>query len=210
MRLFILLTTQNISPAKGQKSNVVESSIRRIKLLWRTAFKDVRKLTRMTVLDMDFLLNSICSDLSRIPLNPEVSNIAPSDFLVGYKSVPMTISLAGRNQAEKTMCNIRKGYEMMCKFYKELQYVPPYLWQAKGAGKLRRSVQLNDIVYIESLNRLGQVFKTASNQLKVGHKDELNSYHHNWFPKSSLTLMPAGSLLYSGPPPRHWDQISGQ
>ena len=47
------------------------------------------------------------------------------------------------------------------------------------AGILRREIQLNDIVYIESLNILGQVIQTARNQLKIAYKDGLNSYHDN-------------------------------
>ena len=45
VRLFVLLSSQNISPSGGQRSNIVESSIKRIKKLWGSAFRDLSKLT---------------------------------------------------------------------------------------------------------------------------------------------------------------------
>ena len=85
MSLLILLRLQTTSPAGGQKSNPAEPSIRRLKSLWRSLYKDVKAMSGLSLLDLDILINCTCADLNRVPLNPTVTNIAPIYFALGYK-----------------------------------------------------------------------------------------------------------------------------
>ena len=183
----------------------MSSRIKRVKKLWQSAFKSLSKLTGFTILDLDFCLNSLCRDLNRVPLDPNISSICPADFLIGYKSLPVNIAIQGRSQSEAVMRKIRESYDALAQFYQDTRLLSPYLWQAKKHGRLCKAIRINDIVYINKLNRLGQVIKIGENQPRLMFEDTSNNTHQDWFPKSELTLILGGTTLDQGTIPKAMD-----
>ena len=185
---------QIVSPSGGQKSNPAEPSIRRIKGLWKSIFKDPRAIKGLTFLQLDFLLNACCADLTTIPLNPTVSALSPSDFQMGYKQLPLNIDMQG-NAGKRAMETLKNGYAELCKRYKFSHLTCPYLWTKRQSGRLRRKVSVGDLAYIQKIERMGKIVNTRRNQVEVYFRDASNSPHRIWYPKDSLTLMAKGSQL---------------
>ena len=156
MRFLILLKMQLVSPSGGQKSNPAEPSICRIKGLWKSLYRDIKAIKGLTLFQLDFLINCSCSDLNTIPLNPTVSPLAPVDFQLGYKQIPLSITMGG-NAASKAMDKVRKGYEELCSRYRKSHILCPYLFTRRGSGRLQRKVTIGDLVFIHKVNRIGKV-----------------------------------------------------
>merc|ERR1711888_110766 len=61
MRLFIMLKTIKRSGAKGQHSNVIESSVKRLKKLWDTSDKFISRLEGYSMQELEYMLEMLCS-----------------------------------------------------------------------------------------------------------------------------------------------------
>ena len=60
---------------------------------------------------------------------------------------------------------------------------------------MRKQVRVHDVVFIARLNKMGQVHKLASSQLKVIYRDQNNHLIADWFPKRDLGVITTGSAL---------------
>ena len=78
-----MLRTIKKSGSKGQYSNVVESSVKRLKQLWKTSRAFLEKLQGYSMTELDYMLELMCSSLNNQPLDPEQSDVCPGDFLSG-------------------------------------------------------------------------------------------------------------------------------
>ena len=195
MRLLIVLRMQFISPAGGQKSNPAEPSIRRLKNLWKSLYRDIKAISGLSLLELGFLINCSCADLNCVPLNPTVSNIAPIDFALGYKQIPLNITMEGTRAASKAMDKLKQGYQELCARYKKSYLIRPYLWTRRKSGKLQRKVTSGDLVFVHEVNRIGQVTTLSRNQLKVHYKDSAGVSHEECYPKATLALLVRGNQL---------------
>ena len=122
-------------------------------------------------MDFDFLLHYLVTDLNHVPLDPNISGTAPRDFLLGYRSLPTSMTYHDRPGNKVIMQKIYDGYSKVNEVYKSCKKLSPYLWKTKKNGDVKQNVQQNDIVYIRNLDRLGIVQQLADTQLKILYKD---------------------------------------
>ena len=115
LRLFLMLRTIKKSGSKGQYSNVVESSVKCLKQLWKTSRAFLEKLQGYSMTELDYMLELMCSSLNNQPLDPEQSDICPGDFLSGYRAIPMMFVYHDARSIKKSFDKIKKGYEEMKK-----------------------------------------------------------------------------------------------
>ena len=106
MRLLVLLNSLNISALRGQRSNMVKLFVRRLKTLWKTGTNTLGDLKSFTLLDLDFVLHALNTDLNLVPLDPEVSNMTPKDFLLGYKAIPVKMAFHDKNKNSIILQNL--------------------------------------------------------------------------------------------------------
>ena len=59
LRLFIMLETIKRSGAKGQHSNIVEASVKRLKKLWDTTDKFIKGLEGFSMQELEFMLETL-------------------------------------------------------------------------------------------------------------------------------------------------------
>ena len=116
IRLFLMLQSIKRSGAKEQHSNVVESSIIRLKKLWRSSQKFLPKLEGYSQWELDFMLELLCSTLNNQPLDPEQTQICPGDFLSGYRAIPLPLQY---HDTKRNFEKIREGYEELRKHKRE-------------------------------------------------------------------------------------------
>ena len=184
---------KSISPAGGQNSNPSELTIWRLNILLKGVFRDLKTIEGISLLELDFLLNSATADLNMFPLNPSVSNLAPKDFRIGHTQVSLTISMEGTRAAEKTMINVREGYTKLCNRFKRSHLVHP-----RSSGKLVRKAVEGDLVFIVKFLKNWKVTGVEGNKLHVMYRDTNGSKHEDWHKKDGLTLIQKGNRLTHG------------
>ena len=111
------------------------------------------------------MFHAMTMDLNCIPLDPEISNMSPKDFLLGYKAIPIKISFHEKAKNSIIVQKLYDSFQRMNDTYKAIKSLSPYLWRTKRSGDIRRNIQVNDIVYLRGLDKLGVVLKLAESQL---------------------------------------------
>ena len=195
LRLLVLLNTIHISASRGQRSNTVECFVHRLKLLWKSGQKSLGDMRGYTLMDFDFLLHCLVTDLNTVLLDPTISGTAPRDFLLGYRSLPTSMTYHDRPRNKVIMQKIYDGYSKVNEVYKNCKKLSPYLWRTKKNGQIKQNVQQNDIVYIKNLDRLGVVQQLADTQLKILYKDSAGHLQRDWLLKDDLRFIVAATPL---------------
>ena len=83
----------------------------------------------------------------------------------------------------------------MNKLYRATKLLSPYLWRTKRPRDIRKNIQVNDIVYLRDMDRLGVVIKLAESQLYVLYKDGGGTLRKDWLLKSALNYIATGNYL---------------
>ena len=164
-------------------------------MLWKSGQRALGDMKGYTVMDLDFVLHCMCTDLNTVPLDPNISSTAPRDFQLGYKCLPTSITFHDRSRNNVIMQKMHDSYMRACK------KLSPYLWMTKRNGHVRQNVQKNDIVYIKTLDKLGVVQQLADTQLKVLYKDSGGHLQRDWLLKDDLRFIVAATPLANQPIP---------
>ena len=91
-----------------------------------------------TLLDLDFMYHAMVTDLNSVPLDPQISNMSPKDFLLGYKALPIKISFHDKPKNSAIMQKIYDSYKRMNDTYKASKSLSPYLWCTKQSGSIKK------------------------------------------------------------------------
>ena len=84
---------------------------------------------------------------------------------------------------------------------KGARLLSPYVWKAKGMGRVKKDVKEGDILFIRSLKRLGLVKGMSTTQVKVRYINAGGVACSSWHPKTDLIFLLAGSVFDSRHPP---------
>ena len=106
IRLLVMVNAIRISAAQGQSANVVESSMRRLKVLWRTGSRHITENRGSSFCGLDWLLAQLCADLNKVPIEPSISEISPSDFSLAYKQLPIGFQYHDKTGNKKILTNL--------------------------------------------------------------------------------------------------------
>ena len=147
------------------------------------------------MLDLDFVLHALNTDLNSVPLDPEISIMMLEDFLLGYKAI--TVNMAFHDTAKNSIIlqKLKESFGKMNEVCRATKSLFPYLWRTKRPGDIRKIIQVNDIVYLRDMDRLGVVIKLAETQLYVLYKDGGGTLRKDWLLKSALNYIATGNSL---------------
>ena len=201
--LFLLLQSIKRSSSKGQSSNVVESSVKRLKSLWRTSKAFLEKVHGFSMTELDYMLELMCSSLNNQPLDPELSGVCPGDFLSGYRAIPVSFEYHDARNVKRNFEKIRKGYEEMKKTQQERRLLTPYVWKVKGSGRIKKEVKRNDVVFIKPIQKLGVVKDASTTQILVRFINNNKKPQETWYKKDDTIYLLAGSQFEDKEPPEH-------
>ena len=71
----------------------------------------------------------------------------------------------------------------------------PYLWGTKYLGQITRSCNINDVVFVRNIRKLGLVCGVKQTQLHIRYVDASGKKRKQWFKKSNVTHLLGGSTL---------------
>ena len=202
LRLFLMLETMKRSGSKGQHSNTIEASIKRLKKLWNTTSKFIKGLEGYSIQELEFMLENLCSVLNNQPLDPEYSNVCPGDFLAGYRQIPLDISYHDKHQTMKGFEKIRKGFLEMRKAYGQGRLLSPYIWKQKGLGRVKKDVKKGDVLFIKSLKKMCLAEDISTTQVRVRYINNKKVPQSAWHPKNDLIFLLVGSIYDKRDPPQ--------
>ena len=203
LRLFLMLQSIKKSSSKGQASNVIESSIKRLKSLWKTSKAFLEGTQGYSMMELDFLLEMLCGTLNNQPLDPQISGICPGDYLSGYRAIPQDFEYHDSNNVQKKFDKIRRGYQEMAKAQEKNRLLTPYVWKTRGSGRIKRNVKVNDVVYIKPIQRLGIVKDISATQVYVRFINKNKQKQHEWYKKDHTVFLLAGSQFDNKETPSH-------
>ena len=81
--------------------------------MWKTSNTFLNNPTGYTFIELDHILEVLCSQLNRCPLDPSISQVTPSDFLVGYKSLPINIRYHNKYNNSVIIDKLTTAYKNM-------------------------------------------------------------------------------------------------
>ena len=147
------------------------------------------------MLDVDFVLHALNTGLNTVPLDPELSNMTPKDFLLGYKAIPVNMAFHDTAKNSIILQKLKESFGKMNEVYRATKLLSPYLWRTKRPGDIRKNIQVNDIVYLRNMDKLGVVIKLAESQLYVLYKDGGGTLRKDWLLNSALNYIATGNSL---------------
>ena len=121
--------------------------------------------------------------------------MTPKDFLLGYKAIPVKMSFHGKNKNSIIMQKLHESFEKMNEVYKATKSLSPYLWRTKRPGDIRHNIQINDVVYLRDMDKLGVVMKLTESQLYVLFKDGGGNLRKYWILKNAMNYIITGNSL---------------
>ena len=121
--------------------------------------------------------------------------MSPKDFLLGYKAIPVKMSFHDKTKNSIIMQKVYDSFHKMNKIYKATKTLSPYLWWTKRPGDIRHNIQVNDIVYLRDMDKLGVVLKLAESQLYVLFKDGGGNLRKDWILKDAMNYIVTGNSL---------------
>ena len=197
IRLLIMLNAVRISAAQGQSSNVVEPSVRRLKDLWRTGNRHISENRGSSFCGLDWLLAQLCADLNKVPLEPSISDLSPSDFSLAYRQLPIGFDYHDKTGNKRMLSKLSDDYKQLSSGFKNNRNLSSYLWRTKYLGQITRSCNINDVVFVRTIRKLGLVCGVKQTQLHIHYVDGAGKRRKQWFKKSDVTHLLGGSTLLS-------------
>ena len=93
------------------------------------------------------------------------------------------------------MQKVYDSFQKMNKTYKATKTLSPYLWRTKRPGDIRRNIQVNDVVYLRDMDKLGVVLKLAESQLYMLFKNGGGNLRKDWILKDAMNYIMTGNSL---------------
>ena len=146
---------------------------------------------------LDWLLSQLCSDLNKVPLDPSVSDLAPADFSLAYKQMPVGFDYHDKTSNKKMLNKMSSDYKQLSSGFKNSRTLKSYLWRTKYLGQITRVCNVNDVVFIRTIKKLGLVCGIKQTQLHIQYVDGAGKRRSQWFRKSDVTHLLGGSTLLS-------------
>ena len=178
---------------------MVELQVRKLKDLWRSGTKNITDNKGSSFFDLDWLLNPLCADLNNVPLEQHLSNICPADSSLAYTQLPVGFEYHNGQKNRQIINKLSQVYKQLSQSFRGNRLLSPYLWRSKYLGQVRRGCSVNDVVFIQSLKKLGLVCQVKETQLNIRYIDSAKQPRTLWFRKADLTHLLSGSVFLSNP-----------
>ena len=107
--------------------------MRRLKLLWRTGSRHITENRGSSFCGLDWLLAQLCADLNKVPIEPSISEISPSDFSLAYTQLPIGFQYHDKMGNKKMLNKLSDDYKQLSNGFKNSRNLAPYLWRSTWA-----------------------------------------------------------------------------
>ena len=143
------------------------------------------------------MLAQLCSDLNKVPLEPSISDLSPSDFSLAYRQLPIGFDYHDKTGNKRMLSKLSDDYKQLSSGFKNNRNLSSYLWRTKYLGQITRSCNINDVVFVRTIRKLGLVCGVKQTQLHIHYVDGAGKRRKQWFKKSDVTHLLGGSTLLS-------------
>ena len=179
IKVFSLLNNIKKCSVRGQRENVVESAIKRIKRFWKNIYPNITTTlptsSPLTFCDLLLLLQYTCNEINRTPYSSN-EDIAPETFLKLYKTLPTCLDLRDvkNTDVQKDLKRLQTHYRYLWNRMIRNRVGRPEFWKRKRCGNTDTVLMVNDIVLIKGFTnnnceRMGQVITTNKTSARVRH-----------------------------------------
>ena len=133
--------------------------------------------------------------MNKVPLEPSISDISPSDFSLVYRQLPIGFEYHDKTGNKRMLNQLSEDYKKLSTGFKNDRNLAPYLWRTKYLGQITRSCNINDVVFVKNIRKLGLVCRVKQTQLQIRYVDSSGKQRKQWFKKNDVTHLLGGSTL---------------